>query len=222
MKPTAEQQTFLSKYLRKNLRYRETYTEFYDHILSALESKPQTISFQDAIESIIKEDFGGYDGMFAIERRYYGMVTSEIRSKYLSYVIEYLKFPLIGVTGSIALFFYFITNQSWFGFWVFVEIIITIRFAPILLRWIRNFKLGHIFTKPQRSVKDGVFEWLDYIPVMVFLVIVIFHAFDQNSPMIWFKNAGPVVLTMILVGCALHTLSYYEVYKNEFKINITH
>lgn len=221
MKLTTEQQEFLKKYLRKNLSYRETYTEFYDHILSALEAKPQTMSFQDAIESVIAEDFGGYDGMTLIESRYKRAVTKEMQKKYLHYVMEYLKFPLIGVIAILTAVFYYITIQPWFGFMVFFGIILGTRLIPALLKGIRHFRLGYIFTDTKRSVKDGTFEWLDYIPGILFTLLLLCHISNQETPIEWFDRANPIGLALFLTSCALHSLAFYSVYKDEFKASIT-
>ena len=220
MKPTAEQQQFLSKYLSKNLWYRETYTEFYDHILSALETKPDNMLFEDAVESIVTADFGGFEGMSTTERQYKKTIFKEIQHQYLDHLIACFKFPHIGVTVILAILFYWVTKQSWFGFGVFIGIFAVLRVIPRMLWRVRNISAGYIFTRPKRSVKDGVFEWLDYIAPILFAVFIISGAICGYSPIDWFKNINPIVLVPLLVLCALHTLAYYRVYKSEFKTTI--
>src|SRR5258708_3419262 len=83
-----------SKSLAKTSLYRETYIEFYDHILSALEAKPDTMDFRVAVESIIADDFGGYSAMRTIETRYQKTIMREMQRKYLGYLIDCLKFPI--------------------------------------------------------------------------------------------------------------------------------
>ena len=66
MKITPEQQSLLQRHLRKILKYRETYAEFYDHIVTAVEAEKANILFDDAVIGIIKNDFGGVKGMRSI------------------------------------------------------------------------------------------------------------------------------------------------------------
>ena len=220
MKPTTEQKEFLRKALTKTLLYRETYTEFYDHILSALEAKPGNMFLQDAIERIIEDDFGGHEGMREIESRYKKTTTKEIQKKYLAYITAYFKFPQIGITLMLTILFYWIAEQSWFGFGVFMGLFLIMRMTPSILRRGRNIFAGYIFTNPRSSVKDGVFEWLEYISFIFFALFIVCGRVYEYSPIDWFKKVSPAILTLVLVPCALHTLAYYKVYKNEFKINI--
>lgn len=41
MRPSQQQKLWLQDYLRQVLTYRETYEEVYDHVLVALEDKPE-------------------------------------------------------------------------------------------------------------------------------------------------------------------------------------
>jgi len=221
MKPTTAEQEFLKKHLRKNVMFRETYIEFYDHILSALEAKPGNVSFQDAVENIIKEDFGGYEGIDTIEKRYKKAVFKEIQKKYWEYVVAYFKFPQVRGTAILILLLYWVTKQPWFSFWVFIGIFFAMRMTPAILRRARNIFSGYIFTNPQTSVKDGGFKWLDYISVTLFALFITCGAVYGYSPIGWFKNVHPAVIAILLVLCALNTLAYYKVYKGEFKTSIT-
>jgi len=221
MKPTAEQQQFLSKNLSKNLMYRETYTEFYDHILSALETKPDTMSFQDAVDSIIADDFGGYAGMRGIESRYQKTIMQEMQQKYVAYVTGYLKPPLIGLTASLALLFYWVTQQAWFSAGTFFLIVIGMRMVPSLLKGTRYLWLGYMFKTTKGSVKDGAFKWLDFAPIMVCLIVFTIPVLYTNSWSDWFKSANAIGLTIFLLLCAIHTITYFRVYKDEFKTIIT-
>lgn len=221
MKLTTDQKKFLRKSLLKISLYRETYTEFYDHILSALEAKPDTMDFRAAVESIIADDFGGYGGMRTIETRYQKTIMREMQRKYLGYIIDCLKFPLVIITAALAVLFYWVTQQAWFNLSAFFLVIIYMRLVPGLLQGARYLWLGYIFKSIKRSVKTGAFKWLDFLPIAVCMVVVIIPALTTASPSAWFKNASPITLTLCMLLCALHTLIYYRVYKSEFKTSIS-
>lgn len=226
MKANAEQKTLIKKYLRQSLKYRETYEEFYDHILTALEHQPEGISFGNAVNHIIREDFGGAKGMYLIECRYQKTMRREMQNKYLSYVTEYLKFSAIGIIGLCSVIVCFLVMQPWFTFLVFFGVIFTIslftRLLTTVMNRVRDFKTGYSFWGSKRSVKDSVFKGLTYIPGLAFLMIVFIPSsgFGQ-APVIWFKNIDPVILTIIILIYILHTLTYCRVYKDEFKISLT-
>lgn len=222
MKTSTEQQKLLRQYLRKSLKYRETYIEFYDHILTALEEQSIGVSFQDAINSIIREDFGGIEGMAAIEARYQKAAKGEMKNKYFDYFIECLKPPLIGITVALAILFYWITKQTWFNFSVFFEIFFTMRLIPAIVNHARWFKIGYTFLDTKKSVKDSFYMWLDYIPalIFVFLLFITPHARGESS-IVGFKNANPFYITAFFVIYGLHIITYYRIYRNEFKISLT-
>src|SRR5471030_640260 len=102
MKLTTEQQETLGNYVYDAVEYPETYTEFYDHILSAMATKPGNMPFNEAVQSIVDEDFGGNSGMRKIETHHKASNRKEVLTKYCLCVIEYFKFPLIGVIAAVA------------------------------------------------------------------------------------------------------------------------
>ncbi|MGZ3755635.1 MAG: hypothetical protein ACXVAY_09640 [Mucilaginibacter sp.] len=213
---TSLQRDMLKKYLSKNLRYRETYIEFYDHILSALELSPENMPLWEAVEKIIGDDFGGYAGIAGIETKYKKAIFKEIQKKYFAGLVRYLKLPLIGVTLILFAVFYMVCLQPWFSFIVFFGLIITMRLIPGMIRSIGHIRSGYIFGNTKKSVKDGVFKWLDYLPGMLFVLYLIAHTLNQPSPVDWFRNTSPIVLAILLMACALHTVVYYKIYQNEF------
>lgn len=218
MKPTPQQDILLKKYLNKILSYRETYTECYDHILSALETKPDDVSFQDTIDDIIAEDFGGIKGLLAIESRYKALVRGEMKRKYRQYFTECLKIPLIGRTLIIALLFYATAAQPWFNYLVFIEILLCIRLIPGIYKWVRHFRLGYIYKSTKRSVRDNVYGWLDYIPAYALGAVVAWGPTSLKEPWGWFKDINPAFIAVILVLTTLHTFTYYKLYREEIKM----
>ena len=217
---TSPQQDHLKKYLYKNLRFEETYIEFFDHILSALENMPDNRPFMAAVDEIVEQDFGGYNGMTSIETRYYRTITKEIRHRYFTNLTGYLKFPFIGVTALLAFAFYWITERRWFGGLEFFLAPILIQAIPSVLIMITNIKLHRIFTRRKRSVKHGIFKWLR--PNMLWVFVIIWELlYRPNSPAEWIKNIRPGVSTIFLLAIALHTLAYYKTLKEEFREAIT-
>jgi hypothetical protein len=212
MKLSLQEKEALQLYLHKNLQYRETYTEFYDHILSALENVTDNVPFMSAVDAIVKQDFGGYDGMTAIEVGYYRAVTKEIRHKYIANLAGCFKFPLVGITAMLALFFYWLTRQLWFGGMEFLLSPILIQIIP---SFINKIKLRGIFSNTKKSIKYNAFSWLH--PNIFWMVLIILELFYKDSSTAWEKSFRPDISAIFLLACAAHTLALYKTYRQEFK-----
>jgi uncharacterized membrane protein len=221
MNPTQQEKQWLHKYLYQALVYRETYEEVYDHILLALADKPAQPFFESMVNDIIDEDFGGFEGMAKIESGYQKQTIREMQKKYLSYLIEFLRLPLIGFFIISAVIACYIIKQPLFNLWLFAGIIVLMGIIPSILNTIRYIRSGYIMRDNKRSVKDDAFIWLKYFPGVLISLFVIFHYWVvKDTPADWLKNTSPVMLTLVIVAYALHTLSVCRVYKDEFKISI--
>jgi len=216
MKPSQLQQQILQQYLGSNLKYRETYAEFYDHILAALEDKPQDGTFEDAARNIINNDFGGMQGMRFIEDKYQYSIFTEMRRKYLNYIIQGLKFPWVGVIGVLAMLVYMMVKQPWFNFGEFLLLMLFIRIIPALLQMAVRFNADHVYGEPRRSIKWGFFRWLNRIPAIVVCAWLLLTPGSFNNSM-WLQNINPFVMTALLMLMAIHSFTFYKVYSGDIK-----
>jgi hypothetical protein len=91
MKPNQKQKLWLQSYLGAVLKYRETYEEVYDHVLLALENRHQEKFFEGTVNAIINEDFGGVNGLFAMERN----CENAMVKQYWRLFSSYLKLPYL-------------------------------------------------------------------------------------------------------------------------------
>ena len=220
MKPNPQQELQLQAYLAKNLRYRETYAEFYDHILSAIETLPVGISFDNASEEIIEKNFGGIAGMRLIEQNYQRAVFAEMQKKYFSYAIESLKFPGVIILALFTLTLYCLFKQPWFTFWEYLVMLLLIRFVPFLLQLAKQIKAHPVTGTPKRSVKTGFYRWLNKGPILI--IGFIFEG--TNS----FRNADPVKATLTVVFMilfcviiTLHSVNFYRVYRDDIQASFS-
>ncbi len=227
MKLTTDQQKYLKEYLGGYLDYRETCAEFYDHIVTALENTPENISFNTALNNIIDKDFGGLANIPVIEARYRQTTLWEMKKRYWNYIKACFKFPLAGIFIISSVIGYFLVKQVWFNFPMFVWIGIAMSLTNSLLNYIWYIKqgyvvwFGYLFNRTKRSVKDNGFILLRSSPTPVLILWAIVHQFFiKDTPAEWFKNASPLVLTLILTAGAIHILSFYKVHRDEYKVNI--
>jgi len=211
----------LEKYLRKNLKYRETCAEFYDHILAALEAKPADGSFADAARQIINDDFGGIAGMRLIEAKYQQASFKELRDKYLQAILDCLKFPAVAVLLMYSIVVYYLVQQPWYSLVVFLGLMVAMRMIPGILKFARYVRSGYVFADSKRSARDIFYRWVDYIPGIVFVAVLCLTDAFNSTPLLIVKK--PVFNMFFLILCGWHTVLFYKVYrkdlKTSFKIN---
>lgn len=104
MKLTPEQLGEIRGFLFETPHYRETYYELYDHVVNALQESGEPFDI-DLVSQIVKEDFGGFEGIINQEKAYQKCVTSKynrlLRSEMLksfqtSTVLSHLAIIFIG------------------------------------------------------------------------------------------------------------------------------
>lgn len=232
MKPSINQDKLLKDYLHNVLKYRETYEEVYDHILNALNGiDVNELLFQDNINHIIANDFGGLRGLASMERSHEKSFYSSIMKKQWQNLKAWFKLPLLPVTLGLCVVIYLLSA-------IFpVVISFAMLFAgiifPILLTNIRYFKAGFILGNTMRSIRDYPFRRIAFLPLsLVYLqiafstLVYVFQDFlhlHLNSitivPGYQFMNlqVSQVTCSLMFTVIILHELCFYKLYKEEFK-----
>lgn len=219
MKPTPDQELLLQKYLRKNLKYRETYAEFYDHILTAVEVDSGDASFNDMVMKVIIDDFNGAQGMRSIEDQYKNSSFKELKRKYLNYAMDNFRFPGILITAVFGCLIYFMAKQPWFDLEVFLWNIMAIRVIPAILRFITHIRSPRIHGAPARSIKSDFFKWQNFITFFIFYMAYLLASHSLSTNPAWLKEITPTPLmtTILMLLIALHSLTYYKVCRDDIK-----
>lgn len=215
MKPTAQQTQLLKKYLRDTLSYRETYEEIYDHILTAVDNADTEISFEELVNNIIKNDFGGAKGLVKIEKQYHSAAVDEvIKQQWLNF-IDNFKFPqiflsllLLGLTYYGLLHF----NGQPFGIAVLSICLFT---APGIFVLIRYFKIGYATKDTKRSVKDKIIGQVASKPLLV-LNPGLFFLIGKNNVSIWL-HTHPFLTSMLLFIIALYIMAFIKLCRQDIK-----
>jgi len=219
MKLSQSEELSLQKYLRSNLRYRETYAEFYDHILSSLENMPGNINFDESIKRIIDKDFGGIAGMRTIEIQYQKSTFREMQTKYFDALLSCLTSPLIFLLLAYSAIVCYVVQQSWYNFFTFLVLMVTIRLVPGVMKLMRYIRSGYVFGDTKRSVKDSFFKWMDYIPGIILLVILCSTDLFGSTPPSIIKN--PIFNVSFLIISGWHAIAFYKVYRHDIITSLT-
>jgi len=219
MKPDISQKAWIKDCLRKNLKYRETYAEFYDHVLAALEALPSDFDIHDSVKKIIHEDFGGMAGMRDIEAKYQKSTFREMQFKYLDAVMECLKFPLILFLLPYSIIICFVVRQNWYNFFTFLILMVIIRLISGLMKFARYIRSGFVFADTKPSAKDSFFKWMDYVPGVILLAVLCGNDLFRSAPPALLKNS--VFNAIFLIVSGWHAIAFYKVYRHDIKTSFT-
>jgi hypothetical protein len=220
MNLTASQHQILKDYLDKELTYKETYNELYDHISSGLENTAEGCSFEQTLKTYVIREFGGTHGLHTIEKQYRATVQKGMRKRYLDYMYNLFRFPNIMLPAVLVGAVYAIFSSHWFDTkWYFALFFVASVFVNGIgaaQNIVRYFSKG---AKP--SVKVGGFEMVQFFPLLIFAITAIYcHFFvSAATPNMWFITLSPVVSTCILTAYGLHIISFLKMYRAEFKVD---
>lgn len=175
MKPTLQQEENLKAYLTDILKYRETIDEVYDHVLTAVEEKPENVRFQDAINQILNDDFKGGKGLVEMETQYLRNATWEGYVKIVKYVKSSFKNPnIIYTTILFGAINYAIQNIT-INYDRVIPIMPVSSLLFLMLSLIRTFFVGYLIGDTRKSISDVVIgkliarlSWFLIFPFMLF------------------------------------------------------
>lgn len=220
MKPTLQQEENLRTYLRNELLYRETYEEVYDHIITALQQKPQHVSFQDSVNQIIKDDFGGGKGMVEMEKKCYELVADEAVSQQWNYFKSNFRFPSLVYTLILFLTIYLIVSKIAPTSFIISFLVFTGFVVPGILILLRYFNLGYYTLDTKKSIKDNIMRKIAYLfyQVILFpLMLLLNHKKYIDS----FIIDHTIIIDLGITVLILYILSLIKLSRDEFKVYIT-
>ncbi len=218
MKPTLQQEEILRKYLRDALAYRETYEEVYDHILSALEQKPQGIPFQEAVNQILNDDFGGGKGLVEMEKKCYQSVVDETIGQQWKYFKSNFKFPNLIYTLILFLTIYFIVSKIAFASFIIVFLVFAGILVPGLFMLIRYYWMGYFTLDTKKSIKDKIMGKIAGRCSQLIMFTMLFLSNKKHLAInSWVSNYTAIV-TLTVTVFIFYILSFIKLSKDEFKV----
>jgi hypothetical protein len=218
MKPNQEQLTMIEDILGSASKYRETYEELYDHILSALEAVPDNIPFNDALYNIVENELGGGRGIAAIEVKYKKAALKEIGQKYFKYFGQYLVSPyMVGVIVLTGMLYWLIkeetTRQIWIVTLCFISNTIVMRVRE---RWINKT----INPYGKNSVIKTVYPYIVMLPMLLYVGFGLIH-FALNLVGLPYIDPTLYIALAVFFINLINMLAYYKLCKDEFKVITT-
>ncbi|MBW4890834.1 hypothetical protein KXQ82_13970 [Mucilaginibacter sp. HMF5004] len=212
---TEEQLQELQDELNFVVKYRETYEEVYDHIASAIERLDDTeIDVTATAKKIINEEFGGRDELKAMEKDRVKLMNIAMRKKHFQHMMQFFNFPVVGFTVIITIAAYFLTaNQVSRGY--LLEFTTASAVVPMLFilykKLSAKYKQWDFAEYKKQSVKDN------YIFIAALLSNSTFNLLNIANHRIQ-MNGG--VCIFIFVFYMVYVLSFFKLYRDEFKLNM--
>ena len=226
MKYNEQQSEWLKGYLGTVLKYRETCEEVYDHILVALENRPEKKSFESVVDEIIESDFGGNNGLMMMEINCRNAVISEVRKRYWQYFFSYFKFPDVIYLLAFFLIVGYMAMHLGYNVIYFSGLIwaMGVVLTPVLLR---KLKISHKLDSPKKSLKNNILIRLSNQPFRFFWCYIFFFPsrhdqfiFDQQAGLNLWTYIGPLILLAMFVAATIHCLSFIKLIRDEFNMSL--
>jgi hypothetical protein len=218
MTPTSNQDKELRTYLRKVFVYRETYEEVYDHIISAVNEKPEDISFEQAVNNVINEDFGGHKNLVNIEANSKAAIKKDIRRQQSAYFWSFFKFPNLIYVLIFALVLYRLLALMPLTSNVIRGMFLVLSFLPWLAMPVRYYLTGYLLGDTKRSVKDNAMSNWSMIPFQVFCAGNVLMVINKDYH---FTNGlNLYCITVGIVLFAIYTLAFFKLSRAEFKVDM--
>jgi hypothetical protein len=223
MKLTDEQLQVLQIVLSGYVKYKETYEEVYDHVLTALENSDNSKPLEEAINIILLNDFGGFAGLRLLERKRRWAAERQVLAKQGHYLINYFKWPLLPVTIAIYWLIYYLIANFNFGFNGMFLLVSTIIIGNVCTRF-RMFRMGYIFKKYKKSINDLPFWIITLVPFGIYMALnilikIIFFTFYYQYNFREFHHIHEFlpVYSLLITLYIIYNISVIKLHKDEFK-----
>lgn len=223
MKLTEQEDQLLKQYLSEILKYRETYDELYDHIVTALSHKTTIISFEQSVYDIITDDFGGYDNLMKLEKASKKAAIKDTTRLFLISFIGYFKFPKLLYTVVGCGITYYFTLHVQLSLWNLRAIGLTMMVLPMIYTFARSVKM-YAFVQKEDIKAGRVFNRHKFnrpkikpsLTGSAINVIVTIPCLPLMLPHLWLPMIYyPAFITLFLLFYALYNLSLARLYRND-------
>lgn len=221
MKPNQEQLTTIENILGDVSKYRETYEELYDHILSALDAVPDDEPFVDALYHIVENELGGGRGIGKMEEKYRKAAVKGVAKVYFKYFGQYLVSPYIIILIALTWGFYLIVDGRMIN-QAYTITILCFATNTLLMKarsyFIRKARKDTSYGKS--SVISIIYPYIAMLPMCLFIVFSIVYLPLRNFNLIS-QDALIFMYPTVFFINLVNMLAYYRLCKDEFKIITT-
>ncbi|RZJ49809.1 MAG: hypothetical protein EOO44_17615 [Flavobacterium sp.] len=216
MKLTAEQRDEIAVYISKSIKYRETFLEVLDHIISVFEDREERYDII-RLRWVIRVEFGGLEAIAEKEQKFMMRKKWYFIKGLGKEMIKTFRFPGIFLHAFVLIVCFTIYNSQLINLsylkWIYFLIISSTCFSSAFLLERKNKSADIVGDKV--SMKKDVFSWLVLSPIFFFqiLLVTIFHQTDFFE----LKAQNTIILVLLFLSNA-YLLAFCNLYRNNVKV----
>lgn len=214
MKLTEQQLSAIQQKLTCTVKYKETYDELYDHVISTIENLDGEYT-DTTIDEVIEHDFGSYDNLNNIERSSTKLAGKAMQKKHWQNITYFLNWPAVLFTIALIIAGYYIcinpaNRKTLIGFTILCAIL-PISYL-LLTKLYAKYRAWYFNDYRKASIKDGYI----YNAAILSNSVINILMFAINKTILL---AGPISL-LVFVMYTIYVLSFFKLYRQTYKVNI--
>jgi hypothetical protein len=214
---TNEQTEAIKLYLNYDIKYRETFDEVFDHVMLVIADMPDSdvIYPESLTKQIVDQEFGGIDNLKAIENASTKQTFKAMRKKHWQNITYFLNWPTVLFTIALIIAGYAIcinpANRKPLVSFTIVCALLPISYLLFNKLYVKC-RAWWFNDHRKASIKDGYI--LNAAMLSNSIINVLMFVVDRDILLI-----GPICL-LVFVMYSIYVLSFFKLYRQEYRLNI--
>jgi hypothetical protein len=215
---TAQQQEELRIILSDYTKYKETYSEVYDHVLSALEEQNDSLdtSFEQKVNKVLDTDFGGLSQLPVMEKQRVKWINNQIAKKQLYFAAAFFNSPLIICTIIAGIAIYQLASTKLLSIALLISIYVML--TPTIIVGFRM--VNNAFIKQGKpSIKSNMFNQMGIYGVILYNAVNP-HLITDHLRLKTPDTLHLMLVTGLIMFYFIYGLSFIRLYRSELKLQL--
>ncbi len=212
---TTAQQQNIREVLWYRTKYRETFNEVYDHILTSIEHQPDHDKAPHQMaKMIIDVEFGGWDGLKELEKQRERDLRTSLWKSLWTEFRRYFKLPLLVFTLLLSGCAFFATAHVDRGVTFFImlfAVLVPMGFSS------RSVSFNTWSKKYKASVKDRAAQKIGSLGITINNLLIILPGMLTDGHYRLIFQAHAALVTALLVVYVVYGFSAVKVFQNNLK-----
>jgi hypothetical protein len=215
---TAQQQEELRIILSDYTKYHETYSEVYDHVLSALEEQNDSLdtSFVQKVHGVLDADFGGLSQLPVMEKQRAKWINNQIAKKQLHFAAAFFNSPLVICTIITGIIIYQLASTKLLSIALLIAIYVML--APTIIVGFRMVNNAFI-KKGKPSIKSNMFNQMGIYGVILYNAVNP-HLITDHLRLKTPDTLHLLMVTGLIMFYLIYGLSFIRLYRMELKLKV--
>ncbi len=215
---TQAQQESIREVLWHNLKFKETFDELYDHILTSIEHTETSEKPPHEIAAdIIKNEFGGWEKLKELEVSRQKKIQAQLRGKLWKLMKGYFRFPLIVFTLLASGSFYYAADHL--PRKVMMLVLMGTVIMPFVM-WCRIAPKNRWSKKYKASIKENAAEYIGTLGFGLFNCLMFVPQIVTGVNYMVFNNIHASVLALAAVVYTIYSVSAIRLFQEDLNVSV--